>query len=403
MLRFLSTTRRTATIVAATLLAAGCAPTEAAKETREAQPAVRVPVAVVSASAVDAFYEAVGTVQARAASTIQSKATGHVMAVHAKEGDHVTKGQVLVELDAREAQAQLQRAESALRAARDGRREADRAVQAAAHAQDAADAASDLARATYERYAGLNAEGVVSRQAYDEARARWRASVAEAARAGELIASVRARRDEADARIQQAEAEVANARTFLTYTTITAPFDGIVARKSVDVGDLAAPGTPLLEIETTDQYRLEALVDESELGRVRQGEEVPVVVDAVGPEPLTGTVVEIVPSADRASRTFVVKVALAPHPALKSGLFGRARFPMGQRDTLTVPASAVTRRGQLTQVYAVGDDGVARMRLVTVGEAFDDRVEVLSGLEPGERVVADRVEQVRDGTRIEQG
>jgi multidrug efflux pump subunit AcrA (membrane-fusion protein) len=368
-----------------------------------APPEVKATVATLAKTPVDIWYEAVGTVRAKTSSTIQSKVMGHVTAVHVKEGDLVQPSQVLVEIDDRETLAQVQRAEGGLREAQETRQEVEKAILAAGHAKTAAEAGDALALATYERFKALAEKQAVSRQAFDEARAKQEEAAAESARAGEMALSVQAKRGEADARIEQAQAELTNARTFLSYTKIVAPFAGIVTRKTVDVGDLAAPGAVLLEVEDTGQYRLEALVDEALVRRAKQGDKAPVVLDGLGAEELPGTVAEIVPSADPASRTFVVKIDLPQEPSVKSGMFGRARFSMGQKETLTVPVSAIVQRGQLTGVYVVGGDNVARLRLVTIGKRYGDRIEALSGLQPGERIAADNVEQVVDGCVVPQG
>jgi len=139
-------------------------------------------------------------------------------------------------------------------------------------------------------------------------------------------------------------------------------------------------------------------VPESDVARLRVGQPATVAVDALG-RTLAGAIVEIVPAADAASRTFVVKVALPAAPGLRSGQYGRARFTVGEERRLTVPRAAVAERGQLEVVFIVDAGGVARLRLVKTGRVHDDRVEALAGLGEGERLVVggDRVE---DGQRV---
>lgn len=110
---------------------------------------------------------------------------------------------------------------------------------------------------------------------------------------------------------------------------------------------------------------------------------------------------EIVPAADPASRTVTVKLDLPPAPAMRSGLYGRARFALGRAEVLLVPARAVVERGQLTTVFVVGDDQRARLRLVTVGRRRGELVEALAGLAANERVAAEGVEGLKDGQRVE--
>ena len=202
---------------------------------------------------------------------------------------------------------------------------------------------------------------------------------------------------------EQAEAELTNAKTLRSFAKVTAPFAGIVTRKTVEVGDLAAPGSPLLVVEDGQRYRLEAQVDEDQVHEIALGSEVRILLDGIDSAELTGTVSEITPYSDPASRSFVVKIDLPDTVKVWSGMFGRARFDTGESQVLSVPATAVFRRGQLTGVYAIGDDSVARLRLITVGKQYGPNVEVLSGLEPGEQIVADRTAQVADGTLVKQG
>ena len=163
---------------------------------------------------------------------------------------------------------------------------------------------------------------------------------------------------------------------------------------------MAAPGVPLLTIEDTTRFRLEAIVDESQMGAVHLGEAVPVVIDSLGNQTITGKVVQIVPTADPASRTFTVKVDLPANPQIRSGLFGRARFARGERETMLVPQNAMIHRGQLDGVYVVGKDNIASLRYVTPGKPSGNQVEVLSGLENGERIVAQPGERELSGKEI---
>jgi len=361
---------------------------------------LKAKVETISQSAVGVSYEAVGTVRSKAVTAIRSKLVAHVVAVHAREGSVVKIGDPLVELDDREVAAQAQKAEGGLTEARNALEEVSRAVDAAASAQVAAAANKDLANATYERYKGLLDNNAVSRQMFDEAQARQRAAEAEAQRAGDMLRSTTARKGESKARIEQANAEVANSRVALSFTKITAPVNGIVRRKTVEVGDLVSPDATLFELENNEQYRLEASVDEAQFGRVHVGDQGVAVLDGLGAE-LPGAIGEIVPAADPASRTFVVKLDLPKDERLRSGMFGRLRLSFGQKEILTVPKSAIIERGQLVGVYALTGDNVARLRLIKTGKSYGDRIEVLSGLNAGESIVVENVAEVTDGRRIE--
>jgi multidrug efflux pump subunit AcrA (membrane-fusion protein) len=359
---------------------------------------VAVTVETVVARSVPDGFDAVGAVRAWKQSVLSAKTVATVVGVHAVEGQAVRTGQILVTLDDRDTRAQLRRAEAARDEARQALEEAERALLASERGQEAARAQQELAGSTARRYRMLLDRELIAAQDHEEVATRARVATSEAARLVEAHASLAARRRQALARIEQAEAEVAAATLVMGYTRIEAPFDGVVVARSVEPGNVAAPGVPLLTIDE-QRYRLEASVEESQIRRVRVGQRAVVAIDALGAE-RPATVVEIVPTADPASRTFIVKIALPPAPGLRSGLYGRARFEEGARPVLTVPRAALVARGQLQRLFIAGPDGRARLRLVTTGTTLGDRVEVLSGLDAGEHVVIEGAAGLTDGEAV---
>lgn len=348
-----------------------------AADKRQAPPAAEpvrdVSIVVAQRATVPDYVEAVGTVRAAETSQLASQMMGTIVSVSAHEGDHVRRGQVLAVLDAAQPAAALDRATA-------GATAADKELVAA-------ESDLRLADATLKRYQGLFERKSVSPQEFDEVQSRF--------------AAAQARRDAVLAGRSSAQAAVAQARTGMDYTRIRAPFDGVVVAKLADAGSLASPGMPLFVVENPTRFRLEATIDESDLGLVRLGEAVPVAIDALSGGNVEARVSQIVPAADPSSRTFLVKLDLPARPDLRSGLFGRAHFRRGQRDTLTIPNSALVQRGQLQGVYVVGPDQVANLRFVTVGKPSGAGLEVLAGLDPGERLVADAAGRDLAGRKIE--
>lgn len=339
----------------------------------------------VAAEEIPLVYEAVGTVRARTASVISAKVMGHIREVKVAAGDRVRAGQLLVELDARDLEAGYRQADAALNEVRGALPEAENAVSAAR-------AQLELAQVTFRRMKDLFNKRSVSNQEFDEAAARLKV-----AQAGHEMAQ--AKRAQLTSKIAQAEAARRAAEVMCEYAKIAAPFDGIVTEKTAEAGALAAPGAPLLTLERQGEYRLEAAVEESRLTQIRAGQSAEVVLDALN-RALSGRVSEIVPAVDASARTFTVKIDLPALPQLRSGLFGRARFQLGRRMALTVPAEAVSERGQLFSVF-VAEDGRARSRLVTVGQRVGTRFEALSGLHPGERVIHPARAGLADGAKVE--
>jgi RND family efflux transporter MFP subunit len=194
------------------------------------------------------------------------------------------------------------------------------------------------------------------------------------------------------------EQEVRGAGIMRDYAKLAAPFSGVVITRTVEPGNLATPGAPLLTIEQDGLYRLEASVDESKLANVRVGQAVEAVLET--DRKLSARVSEIVPSVDAASRSYIVKLDLPATPQLRTGMFGRAIFPLGMQKVVAVPLAALMERGQLQSVFVV-EDGVAHTRLVTTGRRTGNAVEVLSGLTAGEKVVLPAPVGLQDGARVE--
>jgi len=332
-----------------------------------------IAVLTVQQANVPDLLEAVGTVRAAQTSDASSQMMGNIVEIRAHEGDHVQRGQVLALID-----------DSQPRAAVDRSTAADLAAQKQAVG---ADSDLTLAESTLKRYQTLFEKKSVSPQEFDEVKARQQTALA--------------RRDMAKAGRAQAQAALSQARTSLDYTRIRAPFDGVVTEKKADSGTLASPGMPIFIVEDVRHYRLEATVNENDLRYVRTGEQVSVVIDALDNAGLKGKVVQIIPAADAATRTFLVKIGLATDIRLRSGLFGRVQFSRGERQALMIPRSAVVERGQLQGIYALDQNKVASFRYITLGKAFGAEVEVLAGLQDGERLVANPGAVDLNGKRIE--
>jgi RND family efflux transporter MFP subunit len=352
---------------------------------KEAVAAAKIAVgaAAVTAAEWPDTYEATGTVRARSTATLSSKLVAQVQQVTVNVGDRVREGQTLVILDARDLDAGVRRAEAA-------RSEAQSAIPEADHGIAAAKANFDLAQSTFRRIDELATKKSVSAQELDEASARLKA--AQAAHEG-----ARAKRTQLDSRLAQIDQEIRSASISRDYSRIAAPFDGVVTAKSVDPGILAAPGVPLLTIEREGSYRLEVAVEESRLAAIRPGQTVSItLLDRTE----NARVSEIVPAVDAASRTYIVKIDLPPIPNLRAGVFGRACFPLAAHQVVSIPAEALIERGQLQQVFVI-EDAQARLRMITAGRRAGSRVEVLSGLTAGEKIVAPVPAGLADGARVE--
>jgi len=355
-----------------TLMFVGCS---GERQSVSAAPEAVSGVSVVSAQTANIpdVVEAVGTIRAAETSQLAAQMMGNIVEVRGREGDRVQRGQVLAVIDDAPPRAALDRATAAELAAQ----------------QEILASESDFsfAESTFKRYQTLYDRKSVSPQEFDEIRARYQAA--------------QARREMARAGQAQAKAALQQARTALSYAHVVAPFDGLVTEKKADVGTFASPGMPIFTVEDLRHYRLEATVNESDLRYVRQGQQVSVLVDALGDREVNGKVIEIVPAADAASRSFLVKVELPFDAALRSGLFGRAQFTRGERTALLVPRTAIVERGQLQGIYVLDQNRVAGLRYITLGKPAAQQVEVLAGLQPGEMLIGDPGSRELSGKKIE--
>jgi len=317
---------------------------------------------------------------------LASKLLGTVESIRVREGDRVKKGETLIILDQRQVKAQVRMAEAGLAEAR-------KALTAAISAGEAAAAQKKLSFATYERYRDLKKQAMVSAQAFEEKEAGYQQADAALEKAGAMVAAARAR-------VKQAEANLAAVSVTRKDAVITAPHDGIITAKLVDKGDLASPGTPLLMIETTRGFCVDMLLPETYIGYVEPRQKVFVEVPALKTGPLKGSVCTIVPTADRKSRSFIVKINLPIERSVTSGMFARVQIPTGHSRKLLINRNAVIIRGQLTGLYLVDSDNMAHFRLIRSGKTSGDSVEVLSGLKEGDRYVVKPVPDLVDGARV---
>ncbi len=308
----------------------------------ESLPSVAVPSVVVENKERSSSEEVVGTVRAKLRAAIEGKVSARIESLLVAPGQMVKAGELIAQLDPREIQARLDQA-LALRE----------------------QATRDLARGRE-----LIDKKITTQSDFDAVQARARV----------------------------AEGAAREMETMLGYTKVVAPFDGIVTRKLADVGDLAAPGKPIIEMEDPRALRFEADVPEALIGHVKIGAKLPVQVSA-GAARIEGTVVEVAPVADASSRTFLVKLDLPAAEGVRSGQFGRVWIPTGESKSIRVPASAVATRGQMECVFVVVDQH-AELRIVRTGKHSDSEVEILAGLSPGERVVSENVESLRDGEPV---
>ncbi len=328
---------------AAVVLFAGCSKHPAGPTVADLSP-VRAALATVSAEPVPVLTEITGTIRPAQRASLAAKVMGTIDGFPVVLGQRVAAGEVLVRISAGEISARVLQAQSQLnQATRDLARERDLLGKGAS----TADMVNNLEdRATMIRALVLEAE------------------------------------------------------TMLGYATIRAPFAGVVSRKPANAGDLAAPGMPLLELEATEGFQIETGLPDSLAAKLATGAFVHAEVPVAGVT-FTATLVELSSSADASARTVSAKFSVPAGVAVRSGQFVRIQVPGAPVPTLFVPVAAVSRVGQLERVFVVGEGSRTVLRLVKTGAIRGDAVEILSGLDAGERLVLNPPADLREGQPVE--
>ncbi len=294
-----------------------------------------LPVVVVKPHAVDLTFPAEALVEAVQQATVGAQVAGRVLEARVDAGQSVKKGEVLMRIDAREAE----------------------------EAARAADAVYSNAKLNYERNKSLKEQKFVSQAAVDKAKADFDAAAANRAAAG----------------------------ASQSHATIVAPIDGIVARRLAEVGDMATPGKPLFTIYQPGGLRVTASVPQYRLPQMRGVKAASVEFPELR-KWVKATSVNLLPTADVSTHVSQVRVGLPDLPEATPGMYARVHFVVGQAEKLTVPTAAVLRRGEVASVYVQTVDSRLSLRQLRLGdEVGEGEIEVLAGLASGDKVVTDPV------------
>lgn len=342
----------------------------------------------VSRTSIVAEVMGTGTLEARVQTTLSPKISGRLAEVLIDQGDHVTAGQLLAKLDDEELAQQVKVAEATVAAAEAtlGRYRAE---------QQQADSAFNQAESEYSRLRKLSAANAISDSELDQANEAY-----ESARAG--VARASAGLVEAQEQITLAKASLRYQQTRLADTRLLAPFDGLVIKRHKDPGAIAVPGTPVVDIISMDELWISAWVDETEMGRLKDEQSARVVFRSEPNDTFSGSVARLGKLSDRETREFVVDVRVLQLPD---------NWSIGQRaevfievarseDALAIPESYVQVQDGQPGVL-VAEAAIARWRPVQFGVQGQGEVEILDGLEQGERILTSRTSRpLRDGERI---
>lgn len=311
----------------------------------------------VQEASLEQVYRVPGNVTADDSIQLSSRITGFIQSVAVREGDRVSQGDLLVEIDSADVQGAIRSAEAALASAQ----------------TDLEDAQRDV-----EQYGELARQGSI---------------------AADTLRKAKVRLELARSQINEANAARETALANLRYTSIRSPVDGVVIELHKQSGDLATTGAPILLIESQSSLVFQTYVAERRVASLYLGQKLAVELDALE-RPLNGEVLRIVPSGDPVTRRFEVKIALPVTANLLPGMFGRARFVTGSINGVVIPRSVLVERGGLEGVMVISGNR-AHFRWLRIGQQWPQQLEVTAGLEAGELIVANPADDLFDGALIE--
>ncbi len=370
-----------------------------------------VAVTRAARAAITVSVEYAARVHARQEIVVSPKVSGRVATVRADISQAVRRGQVLFTLEGRDFQAQARQADAALQSARANlTRTSDsslssQVIQAQA-AVDQAQVQYNDAKDLADRMEKLLAQGTVSRQQRDDARARADSAKIALDTAKQNLSLLQDKGGPqstglASTQVDQAQAAADLAQSQLDNTLIVSPITGVVATRNVDPGELVAAGSPAFVVIDVSSLTAEASVDQAMVEKIHKGEPVPVRVDAADTGPMEGVVDTVSPAADPRTQGYLVKVRIdRPDPALRPGMLARVLFPVESRTgVLAVPNQALVTESGVQYVY-VDAEGVVKKVAVQTGISDDSVTEVTAGLSEGELVITEGQSFLNEGERV---
>ncbi|MBW2094041.1 MAG: efflux RND transporter periplasmic adaptor subunit [Deltaproteobacteria bacterium] len=338
-----------------------------------------------------------GTVASADTALLTPKVVGYIEALLARPGDTFKKNAVLVKIKSKELMDKEKFAQSAVKEAVNAEKQAALGLTMAKAGLKQAEAQFTLAQKTYRRFENLLNTESVSKQEFDEVEAKYKAAMEAKRIAEENVKLAAEKLSQVKIKKQQARSMLDEVRTYLSYTKLKAPFDGIVLQKLMDVGNLASPGQPVLKIGSLGNV-VYAHVNSSDIKRAQVGQEVTVEVPAADKR-FTATILEIDPNVDPATRNF--KIKLSGNSDIIPGMYANVYLGQDVEEITVVPRKAILERGQLPVVF-VKTGNKAEMRIVKTGRTFGDRIEIVSGLRPEEKIVVENGETLRTGDVLEE-
>lgn len=346
--------------ISAALLLASCG-SEDKKAIADNSKAISVKISQVKTNSNSPFLSTSGKIQASNSTDLSTRMMGYVTKVYVKVGDKVRKGQLLVSINNADLQAKRAQVNAGI---------------------TEATVAFNNAQKDYNRFKNLFAENSASQKELDDITANF---------------------EMAKARLEAANQMKNEINAQFAYSNITAPFSGTITSKSIETGDMANPGMPLISMEIPGNFEVMAMVPETEISKIKTGTTVDVLVKSIN-QTIKGKVAEVSSSAKNTGGQYLVKIDLDKTDAnILSGMFATVQFPLEKKvksESVLIPSEAIITNGQLSGVYTVSQSNTALLRWLRLGRSFGNQVEVLSGLNADEAYIVSADGKLFNGAKI---
>lgn len=300
--------------------------------------------------------EYAGSVYSHDETMIATRVMGYIKSIKVEEGDRVKVGDLLFEVDPSDIESMQAQAEAGLISAKGLYLDAQR---------------------DYDRFKDLFDKGVVPERDFEKMK---------------LNLELR------EQGLKMAEAALAQAKAQSKYASVRSPIDGIVVAKMAKVAEMAAPGHPVLVLSSTENLRVRAMVQESEIGQIKAGDKATVYIGSIN-KTIKSEVSSVVPSADAATHSYMIRVNLPKTDGLLPGMYAKVSLDIRSDDGVALPISTVTNRGGIVGVFAL-EGNVARFLPVTIKAKLGDRVEV-GGVLENMHIIDYPTQAIQDGRSVE--
>ncbi len=368
-----------------------------------------VDVAIARIDTLNNTIEYIGTTQPVREVGLRSQAEGQLLNLAVNLGDRVTQGQLLAQLDDGLLKAAVSKAQADLAIQESEVIQAQAEVNAAITDVESAKVQLEQAKVDVERLQELYEEGAIAQREVELARTQYRTTKQTLIGAQSQVNVRKSAVEAAKGRVIAQNALIDQEQKRLSYTRLMSPITGYVLQRVIEPGNLVQPGDEILRLGDFSQVKIIVPVSELELSNLRVGQSVRVRLDAFPRDSLVGRISNISPAADPIARQVPIEVIL-PNPSQKigSGLLARVNFYQGESQPVVIPETALkvsqelSRGGRGTIFVVTGDQqtAIVRKRMVKLGEIKDGKVEVLSGMQPGERFVSRSSSPLQDNQSV---